>query len=121
MAGCFLEPAWAQTGPGPVEGQELSPQDLAAGRLWVGINTHRRLFSFGLNSSRDEKVTAQKEFGFYCWVVFPHLSTGSNMKPFLFTDCGEGPGDRRGGTTWTSRKRAVSARGLSSGSGSQCS
>lgn len=37
------------------------------------------MFSFCLNSSRDRRVTTQKEFVFYCWVVVPHLSAGSHM------------------------------------------
>lgn len=33
--------------------------------VWVGITAHKWLFSFCLNSSRDGRVTADKEFGFF--------------------------------------------------------
>lgn len=61
MAGCSLEPSGLE-------------QDLAAVRVWAGITTHRWLFSFCLNSSRDGKVSTEKEFGFYCCVASSSLS-----------------------------------------------
>lgn len=63
--GRLLPGAWVGTSRTWASGeteQGYSPQGLLAVRVWVGITTRKRLFSFSLNFSRDGRVTAEKEF-----------------------------------------------------------